>query len=125
MWIELGQFVFLVEGQLVSDVDMEGVPGERVFGVEADERRRPDIDSLVVVGQFQAGKEALDQGRFARALRSQDTDHEVGRSEVFLGQLGRDQIQAVAAARRVVRRIDEGFPVDRPLRIGLHHRPPP
>ncbi len=123
---DLGQLELLVESQLVADVDVKRVPGKGVLGIEVDERRRPDVDPVIVVGQLQSGEEPLDEGRFPGALRPEDADHEIRRGEVFLGQLGRDQVKAVPAARGVIRGVDERFPVNRPLRTGLHHvRPPP
>ena len=118
----LGQLVLLVEGQLVAGVDVEGVAGEGVGGVEVVEGRRPDVDALVVVGQLEAREEPLDQGRLARALGAEDADEEVGRGEVLLGQLGGDHVQPVAAARGVVRRVEQRLAVDG-ARAELHHGP--
>jgi len=47
----LDDLVDLVEGQLVADVDVEGVAGEGVVGLEGQQRSRLDVDAVVVVGR--------------------------------------------------------------------------
>ena len=87
--------VDLVEGQLVADVDVEGMAGEGVFGAEMIERRGLDVDAVIVVGQLQAGKQALDERRLARALGPDDADQQVGRRQEFLGQLTIEELNTL------------------------------
>ena len=65
----LDDLVPLLESQLVADVDVERVRSEVIARHEVVDRRGLQVDSVVVVRQFQAGKQPLDERRLAGALR--------------------------------------------------------
>ena len=63
----LGQFANLGEAQLKAHVQMIGVGLIKADLVHAEQRQRPHVDAVVVVGHLQAGKHPLAQQALAAA----------------------------------------------------------
>ena len=103
----VGDLPDLAEGLLVADVDVVGVRPEAVGLRKVEERCRAQVDALVVVGQFEAGKNAPDQRGLAGAFGTDDADQEIGRQQVAFGDLAPELVEAHAAPRCVIDRVDQ------------------
>ena len=84
----ISQGAHLGEAVLKADVHVVGVGGEKAEApVLLQKRQGPDVYTVVVVGQLQAGKHAPDQGALAGAGLADDADELVKGGEIELHQL--------------------------------------
>ncbi len=85
----LRQHMHLGEGRFEADIHVVAVRAEKAgrFLRRGQQRQRPDVDAVVVVGQFQTREHALDQHALARPGFADQPDQLVERTQVLLGDL--------------------------------------
>ena len=54
-------FIFLLESQFVPDINMKGMTRKIIIGRKRINGCLPEIDTLIFIGQFQAGEKTPDQ----------------------------------------------------------------
>lgn len=92
------QFPHLGEAVFKADIHMVGVGGkESPLLILLQKGQGADIDPVVIVGQFQAGKHAPDQGAFAGARLPDHADQLVKGRQIQLRQLHAQGIHPAGA----------------------------
>ena len=94
----LGQDAHLGKACFKANIQVVGVGGKEAEApVLLQNRQRPDVYAVVVVGQFQAGEHAPDEGAFAGASLADNADEFIEGGEVKLYQLHTQGVHAGVA----------------------------
>ncbi len=81
------QFVGLIEGHFEADIDMISMGCEKACIVQMHEGQGPDINSFIVIGQFQSGKHTFNQNTLTRSTLPDHANQTIIGRKIHLSNL--------------------------------------